>query len=210
MSRMDRIRPPAMAVLWLALWLAALTAALAPGHARPGDLAHTVKLIVHDASWLALWIAAWAWVTHTRQGTARLAQHTRLAATAALIDAAVLATALPWAFFSMGWPWPPSLYEMSRTLLIATAGLLHLRLATQSLNKTRWALWLLASTVALSLMAASQWAEHNDKDALNQLNYQPNIYPATVVRTPEHGLEDGLKVMWGREWGPEDKTGPKN
>lgn len=200
MSHLATLRQPALAAAWLAVWLAALIAALVPGHARPGDLALTVQVIVHDATWLTLWIAAWAWITHTRQGTPRLAQHTSLAAIAALIDAAVLGTALPWAFFAMGWPWPASLYELSRTLLIATAGLLHLRLATQGLNQTRWALWLLATAVALSLMAAQQWAEHNDKDALNQLNYQPNIYPATVIRTPEHGLEEGLKGMWGREW----------
>lgn len=205
MSRLAPLRQTALAGTWLALWLAALTAAMAPGHASPGDLAHTVQVIVHDATWLTLWIAAWAWVTHTRQGTPRLAQHTSLTAIAALIDAAVLGTALPWAFFVMGWPWPASLYEMSRTLLISMAGLLHLRLATQGLNQTRWALWLLATAVALSLMAAQQWVEHNDSSAINQLNYQPNIYPATVVRTPEHGLEDGLKVMWGREWGAEEK-----
>ena len=74
--------------LLLALWLAALIAALAPGHARPGDLAITVRIIVHDATWLVLWIAGWAWVTYTREGTARLTQHTSLAAAAALIDAA--------------------------------------------------------------------------------------------------------------------------
>ena len=38
MSRLTRLRPPAMAALWLAAWLAALTAGLAPGHARPGDV----------------------------------------------------------------------------------------------------------------------------------------------------------------------------
>ena len=210
MNRLTNLRPPALAVLWLAVWLSTLMASELPGHARPGDLAKTVQLIVHDATWLTLWIAAWAWVTHTRQGTPRLAQHTSLAAAAALIDVAVLGTALPWAFFAMGWPWPASLYEMSRTLLIAITGLLHLRLATLGLNQTRWALWLLATTVALSLMAAQQWAEHNDKDALNQLNYQPNIYPATVVRTPEHGLEDGLKVMWGREWGEGGRAAAKD
>ena len=72
-----------------------------------------------------------------------------------------------------------------------------------------WPLWL-ATTAALSLMAAQQWAEHNDKDALNLLNYQPNIYPATVVRTPENGLEDGLKVMWGREWGEGGRAAAKD
>ena len=71
-------------VTCLALWLAALIAALAPGHARPGDLAITVRIIVHDATWLVLWIAGWAWVTYTREGTARLTQHTSLAAAAAL------------------------------------------------------------------------------------------------------------------------------
>ena len=38
------------------------------------------------------------------------------------------------------------------------------------------------------------------KSGINCRTREPNIYPATVVRTPEHGLEEGLKVMWGREW----------
>ncbi len=191
---------------WLTVWLVVLFATQAPGHARPGDLALTVELIANDVTQLAIWVALWAVVTHTLQGQSRLAQHTSLAAAAALLEVAVLGTAIPWTFFAFGWPWPASLFVMSRTLLIALVGLLHLRLACQGLNTTRWALWLLATTLALSLTAARQWAEHNSQDALNQLKYQPNIYPATVIRTPEHGLEDGLKAMWDREWREEKKT----
>lgn len=194
------------AAFWLTVWLVVLFATQAPGHARPGDLAQTVELIANDVTHLAIWVSLWAVVTHTLQGQSRLAQHTSLAASTALIEVAVLGTAIPWTFFAMGWPWPASLFVMSRTLLIAIAGLLHLRLAYQGLNTTRWALWLLATTLALSLTAARQWAEQNTQDALNQLKYQPNIYPATLIRTPAHGLEDGLKAMWDREWEQEKKT----
>lgn len=207
MNRLSHTRLSIMAALWVAVWLGALIATLVPGVARPGDLAHNVKVVVQEITQLALWVTVWAWVTYTRQGQTRLAQHISLAAAAALIDPAVLGYALPRAFFAMGWPWPAGLYDMSRTLLIATAGLLHLRLACQGLNPRRWILWLLATTLAMGLMVGYQWAEQNDKDALNRLGYQPNIYSATVVYTPEHGLEDGLKVMWGREWGAESKAG---
>ena len=204
------IRQTLFAAVCLAVWLVVFFATQAPGHARPGDLAHTVELIANDVSQLAIWVVVWAVITHALQGQSRLAQHTSLAAAAALIDVAVLGTAIPWTFFAMGWPWPASLYVMSRTLLIAIAGLLHLRLACQGLNATRWALWLLATILALGLTAARQWAEHNTQDALSQLKYQPNIYPATLIRTPVHGLEDGLKAMWDREWGAEQKTAPQN
>ena len=206
MINMVHIRPALFSAFWLTVWLVLLFATQAPGHARPGDLAQTVELIVNDVTQLAIWVALWAAVTHNLQGQSRLAQHTSLAAATALIEVAVLGTAIPWTFFAIGWPWPASLFVMSRTLLIAIAGLFHLRLACQGLNTTRWALWLLATTLALSLTAARQWAEQNTQDALNQLKYQPNIYPATLIRTPAHGLEDGLKAMWDREWGQEEKT----
>jgi hypothetical protein len=196
------MRQVVVAVIGLAIWLAALYATWAPGHARPGDLARTVEVIADEFTHLAIWVAVWAMITHLLQGRSRLAEHTRVATTFALIDIAVLGSALPWTFFAMGWAWPASLYVMSHTALITLAGLLHLRLAYQGLNRTRWALWLLASTLALSVMAARQWAEHNSQTALNKLNYQPNIYPATLIKTPEHGLEDGLKAMWARDWGP--------
>lgn len=204
-TRID-IRQALFSACWLIVWLVVLFATQAPGHARPGDLALTVELIANDVTHLAIWVALWAVVTHTLQGQSRIAQHTSLAAVTALIEVAVLGTAIPWTFFAMGWPWPDSLFVMSRTLLIAIAGLLHLRLACQGLNTTRWALWLLATTLALSLTAARKWAEQNTPDAMNQLKYQPNIYPATLIRTPAHGLENGLKAMWDREWGQEKKT----
>lgn len=202
MTGLADIRPSILAVIGLAIWLVALFATAAPGHARPGDLAQTVELIADEVTHLAIWVTAWAVMTHCRQGRNRLAEHTGLAATFALIDVAVLGNVLPWTFFAMGWAWPASLYVMSHTALITLAGLLHLRLAYQGLNRTRWALWLLASTLALSVMAARQWAEYNSQAALVQLNYQPNIYPATLIRMPEHGLEDGLKAIWSRDWGP--------
>ena len=189
-------------------WLASLALNLLPGLLRPTDTALYLELAVTEITQLSLWVAAWAWVTHTRQQRTRLAEHTALAAGAGLLDNAVLSLALPWAFFAMGWPWPAGLYDISRTALITLTALLHLTLACEGLTPRRLGLWLLASTLALGLTAANSWIEHNDSEALDSLPYQPNLYPAIWVKTPEHGIDEGLKVMW-EGWGEAQDTKTK-
>ena len=82
-------------------------------------------------------------------------------------------------------------------MLIALLALLHLRLVCHGLTLHRLSLWLLASSLALSLVIAFQWASRNDQAALERLPYEPNIYPAWWIKAPEHGIEEGLKAMWG-------------
>ena len=199
MSSMN-LRATLLALICVAAWLASMINTAWPGLLRPADTASYLQSAVEEVSHLALWVAAWSWVSYTRQGQTQLATHTSMAALAGLIDNVVLSLAVPWAFFVLGWPWPSGLGHISRAVLIALLGLLHLRVACGGLNLRRWGLWLLASTVALTLVTASRWVEDNNTEALRDLPYQSNIYPADWIQRPEHGVEDGLKAMWEREW----------
>ena len=201
-------RSKLLALLGLSLWLSSLAWTMLPGIVRRGDDAFYLQRIVEDITHLSLWVALWAWVTHTCQQRTRLADHTALATSAAALDNALLGLANPWAFFALGWPWPAGLYELSRTALITLTALLHLHLACQGLNPRRLGLWLLASTLALAVTLAQNWIDANDSEALDRLTYQPNLYPAIWVKTPEHGIEDGLKVMWDK-WGQAQNTKDK-
>jgi len=193
-------RKPLLALILVTVWLVTMAGLLMPSVLRSGDAAFYLQLVVKEVSQLVLWVAAWAWVNQTRQGRTQLDTHTSLAFTAGLFDNAVPSFALPWAFFAMGWTWPAGLYDIIRAVLIALLGLLHLRLACNGLTPRRLALWLLASTLAISLVAANSWIKQNNSEALDRLGYEPNIYPAWWVKKPQHGIDDGLKAMWERDW----------
>lgn len=204
------LHAPLLALVCVTAWLASLINGAWPGLLRPTDTAFYLQVAVEEISQLALWVAAWSWVSYTRQSRTQLATHTSMAAGAGLIDNSVLGLALPWTFFVMGWPWPSGLYEISRAVLISLLGLLHMRLACQGLTRRRLGLWILASTVALTLVAASVWIEENNGEALRRLPYKPNIYPPYLIQTPKHGIEDGLNAMWEREWRPENSVAHTN
>lgn len=44
------------------------------------------------------------------------------------------------------------------------------------------------------------WVDQNTEQALKQLPYAPNIYPAYGLPTPAHGLEGGLEELWNKGW----------
>ncbi len=209
MIRSD-LRAPLLALLCVCAWLASLFNGVWPGLLRPTDAAFYLQAAVEEISQLALWVAAWSWVTYTRQGRMQLSAHISLAAGAGLLDNAVLALALPWTFFAMGWPWPASFYTISHAVLVALLGLLHLRLACEGLTPRRLGLWLLASGIGLGLVVATSWIEQNNRDALDQLPYRPNIYPAHWVQTPVHDLKEGLQALWEQEWRPDSPAERKD
>ncbi len=86
-------------------------------------------------------------------------------------------------------------------MLIALLALLHLRLVCHGLTPHWLGLWLLAGSLALTLVIAFQWASRNDQAGLERLPYEQKNYPAWWIKAPEHGIEEGLKAMWGEASG---------
>ena len=184
------------------IWLAAQLWVYLPSYSSVTDAALITKLMVEEIAILACWISVWSWVTWQEQGRTRLAEHTIIAAGASIIDAAVLNYAIPWMFFSFGWPWPNDMHNTPKAALITLAVLIHLHMASRNgLNRRLFALWLAGSVLAMVLVTADTWAKKNDQSAAEKLPYSPNIYAPAFVVTPEHKLREGLEHMWSKAWG---------
>lgn len=57
-------------------------------------------------------------------------------------------------------------------------------------------LWAMAGCIALGYMGLNNWADQNGTEALNELPYQVNIYPAYWVAPAEPNLDRGLDELW--------------
>jgi hypothetical protein len=105
-------------------------------------------------------------------------------------------------FFNLGWPWPVDMHNIPKAALITLTALVHLHWVTRKGVKPKlFAIWLGASVLTMSLVAAHTWAKKNDQAASEKLPYSPNIYVPTFVVTPEHKLREGLEHMWSKSWG---------
>ncbi len=120
--------------------------------------------------------------------------------TACLVNEAVLSIGLPWLFFVMGWPWPALVMKMVWLVLLCCTALLQLHVATGGLDRQRTGLWLVVSTVALVLYFVHAWSGENDSEALKKLPYEPNVYPAYWLVTPEADVPSGLDALWRKDW----------
>ncbi len=181
-------------------WLLVMAWHLTQLQTQATDIAWLVKLAVRNIAEVLLWTAAWAWVTRVQRGEALLSQHVAWVAGACLLDEAGLSLAMPWLFFTQGWPWPEGLHRMCWTALACVTALAQLRLATGEIHARRIALWLAASALTLVLVALQTWAEHNDREGIKKLPYDANIYPPLVLKAPTYGLEDGLSELWTKQW----------
>jgi len=192
------------AVLSVVAWLGSLYAFFHSFLATPTDLAFVTGFVVEDIAQVILWVSGWAWVTYIQRGKTHLAAHILIACFASFLQAAVLSALLPWIFFVAGWPWPLVMDDLPKTMLICLAALLHLKWAlNEGITRKVLFLWVIATASAVSLVLAHVWANNNDSSAISRLSYVPNIYPATLLSTPKHNIEDGLKDMWSRSWGDE-------
>lgn len=193
-------RTLAITVAWVLAWLVALLALLLPMVTQASDVATLTQLAIERIGYLTLWVGAWSWVTHVQEGQTRLSEHTRIAAAAALGEVVLLGYGLPWAFFGLGWPWPTGLNTLGKTLLVALAAWLHLRQACRPWHMRHLVGWVAVTALATALTLAHLWADQNTEQALKQLPYAPNIYPAYGLPTPAHGLEGGLEELWNKGW----------
>ncbi len=197
-----RWRIPLIAGLLVCSWLGLLIWNESQWLTQTADLAWLAKSSVKTISQVAVWISAWAWVTHTMRGAAHLSTHICIAMVGSLLDVGVLQVALPGLFFASAWPWPLGFYNILWTPLVLLSALLHLRVAADGLRARQLGGWLLAALLALGLSNAQAWAERNDREALKKLPYEPNLYPESwLVRAPQ-SLETGLKTLWSEDWTP--------
>lgn len=188
------IFPLALTALWLGLMAWGLSVSIT----LPTDRGWAVSRFVEGVSGYALWTAGWAWVTHVLQGQSRLSSHVTIVAVAGVIDELVLSLGAPWLFFAMGWSWPQEMNQLQWGALVVATSFFNLRVACNSINRQLLGLWLLAVFVSGSLYALKIWANLNEKEALKNLPFVANIYPAFWVKTPELGVDEGLRELWGR------------
>jgi hypothetical protein len=182
-------------------WLVAQVALYWPSYTSVTDAAFVTESMVEEIATLAIWIAIWGWLTWVEQGRARLSEHTIIASIASFIDVAILNFGIPWMFFNFGWPWPVDMHNIPKAALITLTALVHLHWVTRKgVNPRLFAIWLAASVLTISLVAAYTWAKKNDHEASEKLPYSPNIYPPTFIVKPEHNLQDGLDHMWKKSW----------
>lgn len=166
------------------------------------DPAFFVKFFAERFAWISTWVAAWSWVSHVARGQALVSQHIAVTAAAALLDLCLLIIAVPWTFFALGWPWPNGLHEISRALLVSALALVQLQMAWGWLDKRLVSLWALAASMTLALVSLNNWADRNDTDALRDLPYEVNVYPAYWVAPVQQDLDQGLDELWGKAgWG---------
>lgn len=187
-------------VVWVLAWLVSLLALFWPMVTHAADVATVMKTAVERIVYLTLWIMAWSWVTTVQQGQTQLNEHTRIAAATALGEAVLLGYVLPWILFGLGWPWPAGLYTLGQTMLMALATLFHLRQVCRPWHTRHLVGWAAVTSLAMALTVAYVWAETHNEQALKQLPYTPNIYPAYGLPLPAHGLEGGLEELWNKGW----------
>lgn len=196
------LRMPFLATLSALSWLTVMVWNEAQWLTQFTDLAWLAKDSVKTVMHVAIWIAGWSWVTYVNQGGPRLSEHICIATAASLLDVAAFQVVLPGIFFALAWPWPMGFYKILWMPLLLVAGLLHLRVAANGLNRRQIGGWALVSALALSLSNLQGWAERNDREALKRLPYEPNIYPAAWVITPADSLDEGIKGLWANDWAP--------
>ncbi len=189
-----------LTTLLVLVWLLVLAWHLSQMQTQATDVAWVVKLAVKTISEVVLWTAAWAWVTQVQRGQAHLSEHIALVASACLLDEAGLSLALPWLFFTQGWPWPEGLHRLCWTALACATALAQLRVAAGALSARHLALWLAASALTLVLVMLHTWAEHNDREGIKKLPYDANLYPPWQLRLPPRDLDAGLQELWGKAW----------
>lgn len=197
-----RGRLPILAGLLVCSWLGLLLWNESQWLTQATDLAWLAKGSVKTIAQVAVWIAAWAWMSQVQRGTPQLSAHFCIAMTACLLDVGLLQLALPGLFFACAWPWPLGFYNLLWTPLVLLAALLHLRVAANGLSARLLGGWLLAATLTLVLSNVQAWAEHNDREAIKKLPYEPNLYPASWLVSAPPSLDTGLKFLWSGEWTP--------
>jgi hypothetical protein len=184
----------------LSAWLLVMLWQIYQWQAQESDIAWMTKLAVNNIKEVAVWIAAWAWISHVQTGRARLAEHILVVAGACLFDEVILTLVLPWMFFMFGWPWPALAMKMLWFVGLCLTALMNLKIASIRLDGVRVGLWLAASVTAGLLFFLQSWADDNDSEALKKLPYETNIYPPLWLKTPAADLETGLKELWGKDW----------
>lgn len=194
------LNPRLLALVLVPLWLLLAVWNLSQWQTQASDLAWSAKLLVKDVTQTVLWTCAWAWVTYVLQRQSMLSVHVAIAATASIFDEVILGLAVPWLFFSLGWPWPQGLNKSLWISLVVFTALMHLRMATGPLQRKIVSLWALASTMVICVYGLQAWAEINDHEATKKLPYESNIYPAYWIKTPPLEIDDGLKALWSRNW----------
>ncbi len=190
--------PVFAAVTLVVIWLALQVWNLSEYYMIPSDWGWAAKALSDTLTKAVLWTAGWALATRFLQGQARLSEHIVIVAAASLIDEGILGLAMPWLFFAVGWDWPRGINELLWMLLVVATSYLNLRVACGAITRRLLGIWVLAVSMGASVFSLKTWGELNDREAAEKLPFMSNIYPATWVRTPELGVEEGLGAMWGR------------
>lgn len=141
-----------------------------------------------------LWVLGWAWLTASRQGRHRLAEHLTLAVAFLAINDAILGWLIPWLFFIVGWAWQVYLYWALLVLLLAAVSLGHLRMAYARLSAP-----LLLAWVVVSLSGGFWLATYIGFQRANApwiLPYYANLYDPRLMIRPAGDLDGTLKDLW--------------